>query len=151
MHYKEMLEDAQSKGLTSEAKMWETIEEVEELLCDLKKENPKKYWKFLRKQHGILYHNHYDEEFAKYDVSEMQPHGEYWSMKQIDDATKSMSFPNGTTLCDRYVAFNAFANDLSGVLTDEQILKSAYAFWFNDKDWHGKNKIWEYMCLAHKY
>ena len=60
-----------------------------------------------------------------------------------------MSFPNGTTLYDKYVAFNAFANDFSGVMGDEDIIKSAYAFWFNDKDYKGKNKIWCYMRMVY--
>ena len=34
-----------------------------------------------------------------------------------------------------------------GVLSDEDIIKAAYAFWFADKDWVGKwGKIWTYMC-----
>ena len=90
---------------------------------------------------------HYDEEFARHDISKMLPRGEYWSLKQVEDATKGMSFPQGTTPCDKWVAFNAFANDLDGVLSDEDIIKVAYAFWFADKDWVGKwGKIWTYMC-----
>ena len=73
----------------------------------------------------------------------------YWTKQQIEEATKGMSFPSGTTLCDKFVAFNAFANDLHDVIKDEDILKAAHAFWFADKDWQGKNKIWEYMCFAH--
>jgi predicted Zn-dependent protease with MMP-like domain len=150
MHYKEMLEEAKAKGLTSEAKMWESIEEVEELLEEVKKENPKMFWKFLRKQHGLLHDNHYDELFAKWDVENMQPLGEYWSMKQVEEATKGMAFPDKVTLCDKFVALNAFANDLHDVIPDDMIIKAAHAFWFADKDWGGKGKIWEYMKLANK-
>ena len=96
---------------------------------------------------GALSGGHYDEEFARHDISKMLPRGEYWSLKQVEDATKGMSFPQGTTPCDKWVAFNAFANDLDGVLSDENIIKVAYAFWFADKDWVGKwGKIWTYMC-----
>lgn len=150
MHYKEMLEEAKAKGLTSEAKMWESIEEVEELLEEVKKENPKMFWKFLRKQHGLLHDNHYDEMFAKWDVENMQPLGEYWSMKQVEEATKGMTFPDKVTLCDKFVALNAFANDLHDVIPDDMIIKAAHAFWFADKDWGSKGKIWEYMKLANK-
>ena len=131
--------------------MRECTKIISEFISPMEDSNNTEYWYLLRKIYGLMCGGHYDEDFAKHDVAEMLPHGEYWSMKQIDDATKSMSFPSGTTLCDKYVAFNAFANDLCGVLPDDQILKSAHAFWFNDKDWKGKNKIWEYMCLAHKY
>lgn len=150
MHYKDMLHEAKAKGLTNESKMWESIEDMGELLEELKESNPDKYWKFMRKTHGLLHNNHYNEAFAKWDVEQLEPVGEYWSMKQIEDATKGMTFPSGTTLCDRYVAFNAFANDIHGVLPDDLILKSAYAFFFADKDWHGEGKIWKYMCCAMK-
>lgn len=150
MHYKDMLHEAKAKGLTNESKMWESIEDMGELLEELKESNPDKYWKFMRKTHGLLHNNHYNEAFAKWDVEQLEPVGEYWSMKQIEDATKGMTFPQGTTLCDRYVAFNAFANDMHGVLPDDLILKSAYAFFFTDKDWHGEGKIWKYMCCAMK-
>ena len=144
-----MIEDAKAKGVTSEKMMWQSIDDVDMLLCIMKKEHPKEYWTFLRRQHGNLYGGHYTEEFARWDIDQMKPLGMYWSSKQVEEATKSMSFPSGTTLWDKTVAFNATKNDLGEVLTDEQILKVAYAFWFADKDWKdGKNstKIWEYMC-----
>lgn len=147
MMYKKMIEDAKAKGLTSDKAMWESIDELDEMLCVIKKEHPDKYWKFIRKQHGIMYNNHYDEEFARWDIEQMKPLGMYWSKSQVEEATKGMVFPNGTTPCDKWVAFNAFANDLKPELTDEQILKAAYKFWFKDEDWKGKNKIWEYTCL----
>ena len=49
MHYKEMLEEAKAKGLTSEAKMWESIEEVEELLEEVKKRKSKNVLEILAK------------------------------------------------------------------------------------------------------
>lgn len=145
--YKKMIEDAQAKGLGSEKTMWKGVEDIDEMLCVVKKEHPEMYWKFIRKQHGLLYGGHYTEDFAKWDVEQMKPLGVYWSKSQIEEATKGMTFPGGVTACDKFVAFNASANDLKHVLTDEQILKVAFAFWFEDKDWKGKNKIWEYMCL----
>ena len=45
----------------------------------------------------------------------------------------------------------AYANDLHGIIPDDQIIKAAHAFWFQDKDWKGRNgtftKICDYMCL----
>ena len=145
--YKKMLEDAKLKGITSEKLMWESVDDLEDMLCIMKKEHPEKYWAFIRRQHGLMYNNHYTEDFAMWDVEQMKPLGMYWSKNQIEEATKGMVFPSGTTACDKFVAFNAFANDLKPTFTDEQVLKSAFAFWFDDKDWKGKNKIWEYMAL----
>ena len=56
--YKKMIEEAKAKGLTSDKAMWESVEDVDELLCMMKKEHPDKFWRFMRKQHGILYNNH---------------------------------------------------------------------------------------------
>lgn len=114
----------------------------------MKKEHPDKYWKFIRKQHGIMYNNHYDEEFARWDVEQMKPLGVYWTPAQIEEATKGMTFPNGTNKWDVFVGFNAFANDLKPELTDEQIIKAAYKFWFADTDFSKEGKIWLYMCMA---
>lgn len=148
MDYKQMIEDAKAKGLTSEKIMWQSVDDMEELLCIMKKEHPDKYWAFIRKQHGLLYSNHYSEEFAMHDVEKMQPLGMYWTRAQVEEATKGMTFPAGTTSCDKFVAMNAFANDLHGVLDDSDIIKAAHAFWFCDKDWRGTGaKIWHYMCL----
>lgn len=149
MNYLEMVKTAQKSGKTTEKQMWESIESVSDLLCEIKDAHPDLYWRFMREQAGIMNSGHYDEEFAMWDVAQMQPLGEHWSMKQIEEATKGMTFPSGTTLCDKYVAFNAFANDLNGVQTDEEILKSAYAFWFTDKDYKGNDKIWCYMKMVH--
>ena len=146
MKYKEMVMDARAKGSASEKEMWASIEMVGELLEEIEEAHPDLFWKFMREQFGILSKGHYNEEFARYDVSQMKPIGEYWSCKEIEDATKGMQFPAGTTNWDKYVAFNAQANDLDGMDVNF-ILESAYKFWFADKDWHKGNKIWEYMKL----
>lgn len=148
MRYKEMIEEAKAKGLTSERIMWDSVDDLDDMLCEMKREHPEKYWKFMRKQHGLLYNNHYDKTFAEWDVEQMKPLGAYWTANQIEDATKAMVFPNGTTVWDKYVAFNAFANDLHGVLPDDQILKAAHAFWFADKDFKKEGKIWMYVCMS---
>ena len=146
MRYKEMIEEAKAKGLTSEKEMWQGIALIDELLCEIKEEHPDLYWAVIRDQFGIFNKGHYNEEFARYDVSEMQPVGEYWSCKDIEEATKGLQFPSGTTKWDKYVAFNGMANDLQGE-EDAIILKVAYKFYFADKDWLNGNKIWEYMKL----
>lgn len=146
--YRKMIMDAKAKGLASETTMWESIDEVEDLLEELKESHPHKYWMFIRKTHGKLHKGHYDEEFAMHDVSKMEPIGMYWSIKQIEDVTKSLAFPAGVTKWDVFVGFNAFKNDLIEVANDEQILKLAYAFWFKDVDYPSPTKVWDYMCMV---
>ena len=159
MDYKQMIEDAKAKGVTSEKMMWQSIDDVDMLLCILKKEHPKEYWTFLRRQHGNLYGGHYTEEFARWDVSQMKytnrknekKEGEYWSVEQVEEATKGMPFPSGVTKWDKYVAFNAMYSDTCKKFEDAHILDIAHLFYFADEDWpNPATKVWDYFCCKNK-
>lgn len=153
--YKKIIEKAREKGLTSEAMMWSGIKDIDNLLCVIKEVEPQMYWDFLRSQHKALYKGHYDEDYAEYDLSQvyytdksgMKKTGPYWSASQIEDATKSMSFPSATNKWDKYVAFNVFKSDLTKSLNDEEILRAAHEFFFQDEDFKKEDttKLWEYM------
>lgn len=152
--YKKMIEDAKAMGLTSEKMMWESTDEVEDMLCALKKEHPDKYWKFIRKTHGILFKGHYTEEFAMHDVKHLKytnkrgekKEGEYWSVEFVEEATRGMSFPAGVNKWDKYVAANAAYADFCKKFDDAQILELMYLSYFADEDWkHPDIKVWEYF------
>ena len=153
MSYRHMVEHAKKAGVTNEKTMWESIDSFSELLEELKESHQQLYWDFIRKQHGIMYHDHYDQEFAEWDVSQMhytdkhgvKREGAYWTADQIESATAGMKFPQGTTKWDKYVAFNAIATDTCKDFDDAQMLKIAYLFFFADEDWGEEPKIWEYM------
>ena len=147
MYFYELIEKY-GKGASTE-KMKELTMVISDFLAPMKKVHKEKYWALMRDVFGLLNDYHYDEKFAAHDVGNMMPLGEYWSVKQVEEATKGMSFPNGTTLYDKYVALNAFANDFKGIMSDEDIIKAAYAFWFNDKDYKGRNKVWCYMRMVY--
>lgn len=157
MNYQEMVKAAQKSGKTTEKQMWQSIENVSDLLCGIKDSHPDLYWSFMRKQAGIMMGCHYDKEWADYDVSQIaytdkegkKRTGAYWTCEQIEEATKGMNFPSGTTKWDVYVAMNSFHADTCKVLTDEQILKAAYQFYFADEDFPANTKIWKYMAMAH--
>lgn len=153
-----MIEDARSKGLTSEKTMWRSIEEMDSLLCMMEKEHPKEYWAFLRKQHGLLYNNHYTESFARWDVSKLKytnkngdkKEGEYWSAEQVEEATKGMPFPSGVNRWDKYVAANAAYADFCKRFDESQIIIIMHLFYFADEDWENPGtKIWEYFCCKY--
>lgn len=154
MRYKEMIEEAKTHGLTNEHIMWESIEDVEGVMELIKEQHPKEYWHFMRKQHGRLHRGHYDEAFARHDVSKLKwtdEHGQkheggYWTCEQVEAATRGMSFAPDVTKWDKYVAFNAFKADLAKEFDDAEIIKAAYIFWFADEDWDGHDKIWKYFC-----
>lgn len=153
MNYREMVDHAKKAGVTNEKTMWESIDAFSELLEELKESHPKMYWDFMRVQHGIMYHGHYDEGFAMYDVSQLsytsktgeKRQGAYWTADQIESATMGMKFPQGTTKWDRYVAFNAAYSDFSKNFEDGDIIKAAHDFYFADEDWPTETKVWDYM------
>ena len=70
-------------------------------------------------------------------------------MRRSEKPPRRWFFPQGTTDCDKYVAFNATFSDLCKVVDDERtILKIAHQFWFADED-APDGKIWIYMCAMH--
>ena len=154
-YYKEMIEQARSRGVTSEQVMWGSIEEFDNMLCQIKENDPELYWDFIHKQHKALYKGHYDEEFAKYDMQQVyyiNKQGEktnkpYWTVEQVDEATKGYNFPNGTTKWDKWVAFNVFRSDTMKSLPDDLALKAGWEFFFDDIDFkkEGTTKIWDYV------
>lgn len=119
MRYKDMLQEAKAHGVTSEVIMWGSIDDLDDILHLMKEEHPEEYWKFMRKQHGRLYKNHYDQKFAEYDVSQIHytdktgkmHHGAHWTADEVEEATKGMPFPSDVTKWDKYVAFNSFYAD----------------------------------------
>ena len=159
MKYLEMVKAAKKNGTFAEKQMWDSVESVSELLDDIKDSHPERYWQFLREQAGIMNGCHYNREWAEYDVSQIaytdkegKKHtGAYWTCEQVEEATKAMSFPSGTTKWDKFVAFNSFFADTCKVLTEEQTLETAYQFYFADEDFPKERgaKIWLYMAMVH--
>ena len=153
MTYRHMVDHAKKAGVTNEKTMWESIDAFSELLEELKEAHPQMYWDFLRKQHGIMFHNHYDEAFAMWDVSKMhssnkageKKEGAHWTCEQIEVATAGLRFPAGTTKWDKFVAFNAAFHDFWKDFDEANIIKIGHDFYFADEDWPSETKIWEYM------
>lgn len=151
-----MFHEAKKAGVTNEAKMWSSVEALAPAMLILEEEHPVEYWDMMRNQHEILWGPHYNEDFANHDVAKlkwkgkdgMTRQGAHWSKEQVEEATKSMQFPAGTTPCDKYVAFNSFYAAMCDEMDDTQILKGAYAFFFKDKDEDGK--VWRYMRSMNK-
>lgn len=144
--------EAKASGAVSDKIMWDSIDNLNDMLCIVKEEHPELYWKFVREQHGIMYNNHYNEGFALHDVERIkyknregkEAHGAYWTCEQIEETTRGLNFPSGTTKWDKYVAFNAWYSDLCTELDDTSLIKTCYKYFFADDD-APKGKIWLYM------
>lgn len=163
MTYLELLQLAKANGISSEKKMWTSVEALSNDLAPLAtatvpdKSLPGLYWRIMRNQHAILYDRHYSEPFANHDVNHLkyinreglECKGPHWSRAEVIAACKGMAFHSKVNDWDKYVAFNAMYADLCSEMQDEDILKAAYLFYFEDKDWQpGEDdctKIWDYM------
>lgn len=156
MSYLDLLKQARAHGVTSEKKMWASIEALSNDLAPIEAVHPHVYWKIMRNQHAILYDRHYSEKFANHDVNHLhylnregvECDGPHWSRAEVVAATNGMKFHPKVNDWDKYVAFNSMYADLCAEMTDEEILKAAYLFYFNDKDWQPEEddctKIWDY-------
>ena len=157
MKYKEMIKQARSSGRVSEDSMWKSIERVDDLLKDVKEENPEAYWNFMREAHEDLYGCHYDQTYAEYDLSTIHytdsdgvhHQGAHWSLNEILSATRNKTFPEGTTDYDKWVAYNAAYADFCKRFSDGEILDIAYLFYFFDED-APEGKVWKYMNAMRK-
>lgn len=147
------------KGL-GEGKMWQSVSVLSEALEPMKESDKNGYWCIMRKMYGVISDGHYNEEFAMYDVSQIEytnrqgekKYGAYWSVEQVEEATKGYKFPNEVNKWDKYVAFNGMRADLCKKMDDAQVLDAAYSFFFADEDWgnNSSTKIWDYMCCKYK-
>ena len=152
--YKEMIELAQSKGLADEKKMWQSVESLEPMLETFAEEHPEEYDAWMAKQHEIMVGPHFNHELAEEalenitytDRTGAKKIGPHWTQQEILDATRNLPFPEGTSDGDKWVAFNVWYADLNRDLNDEQILKTAYRFFFDDED-GVPGKIWHYMKM----
>ena len=154
MNFYKIIENAKKNGTLTEANMLRSCKETNELLAKAGEGalTNEELVSFMRRQYELFNGPHYDEDFAKADVAKIQyigksndrRHGEFWSRQQIEEATRGMYFPSGTTSWDKYVAFNVFYSDLCQLLTEDDIIKCAYKFFFDDDD-APSGKIWRYM------
>lgn len=154
-YYKEMIEQARGKGIASEAMMWSSIEEVDSMLEKMKDHHKEMYWAFMHNQHKAIYKGHYNEEFAEYELGNVyyinkageKTNKPYWTVEQIEEATRGFNYPSGTTKWDKWVAHNVFRSDTMKSLPDDLALKAGWEFFFDDIDYkkEGTTKLWEYM------
>ena len=154
--YKKMIDQARKDGVASEKIMWESIADVDVLLAEVSEAHPEVVRKFMRRQHELMYGPHYNELMAmeamkgiRYTDKEGKVReGAYWTVEEVENATRGMEFPAKTTRWDKFVAFNSFRSDVCRTIDDAEVLKSAHAFYFADEDFAGEGKIWHYMgCM----
>lgn len=148
-----MIKSAIASGKVSEKDMWQSVARVDALLDKMEKENPSEVWQFMRNAHEDMYGPHYNREYAEYDLSQLRytdesgnkRSGAHWTTEeQVVSATANRKYPEGTTACDKWVAYNVMYSDLCRKISESDILDIAYLFFFADED-APTGKIWRYM------
>lgn len=159
MHYKQLMKEYQAKGLVSEKKMWEAVSVLENPMSCLKEKDPETYDEAMRDLHEVFCGPHYNESFAREDVSIMHHKnikgeavkGEHWNMEQVTTAIKGLSIPGNANIWDVYVALNANWHDKDikfgewfNTDAEKKIIEDAINFYFMDAD-GPDGKVWLYM------
>lgn len=151
--YKDIIKKNWKSG--NEDIMNKSVELVSELLEEVKEMNLNKYWHFIRMQQGLMSGGHYNEDFARYDVEKMyhidkrgvRHEGEHWSVEQARKVMQEHNITQHYNAWDVYVGLNAFWHDIGECLSEEDVIKTAIAFWFKDSDFpQSVGKVWWYMC-----
>ena len=162
MNYYDIVKSNAAKFRGDEKAMWSSIESVSVLLEKIKEEHPDLYWSFLRDQHEVMVGHHFNEAYAKWEVEKMHHKGmdgttykgEHWSIEQTNSVLTGMrsKIPSAYNEWDFYVALNASYHDFCKAAkkhlpekADELIIDLAVAFWFEDEDWDGTTKVWDYF------
>ena len=165
MTYKELVKSNSSKFKGSEEAMWASVALVSDMLEDAVEAHPdlkEMYWGFMRKQHEVMAGHHFNEAYAKWEVEKMHHKGmdgttykgEHWSIEQTNAVLTGMrsKIPSAYNEWDFYVALNASYHDFCKIAkkhipdkADELIIDLAVAFWFEDEDWDGTTKVWDYF------
>lgn len=165
MTYIEMVKHNASKFKGSEEVMWASIEKVSDALKKFVEKHPdlkEDYWEFMRDQHEAMAGHHFNEPYAKWEVEKMHHKGmdgttymgEHWSIEQTNAVLNGMrsKIPAAYNEWDFYVALNASYHDFCKAAkkhlpdkADELIIDLAVAFWFDDEDWDGTTKVWDYF------
>jgi hypothetical protein len=166
MSYYSMVKGNARKFTGDESVMWASIEQVSDLLEDIKEPHPDIYWAFMRRAHELMYGKHFNKEYAEWEVEQMhhkspdgkEHRGAHWTMEQTNtvyDKYRSR-LPSEITPGDFYVALNTQYHDLGqwfmDRITDKEeaegaIIESAVKFWFMDDDWPIATKVWCYFRM----
>lgn len=134
----------------------------------VEKQDNKTFWKSMRKLHESIKGAHFDEEYAKWQVSTMYHTADNGKICKGEiynyDCAKNVfdkyvrNINSSITVWDVYVAINAQYHDYIRLYSewfrninknelDNKIIESAITFYFKDED-SGSTKTWNYFKTA---
>lgn len=163
-HYKEIIESYNISSIP-QGELLEAVKGFHHVFNHVEEQNKEAFWDAMREFHERLRGPHFDELYAKYQVSTMYHtkangvicRGEIFT---TDDAKaiyeKHVRHINREITCwDVYAAVNAQYHDYVRLYRewfpqfneeqlDEKIIHASINFWFKDED-AGAGKVWNYF------
>lgn len=146
--------------------MWKATQRISDFLEDVEESHPEKYWSLIKATYKDMCGGHYNEEFGKWQISEMsftdkqgmEHHAPRWTTPQYSETYMSVKskIPPEYTLWDWAVALEMIYTDnyclfkewwpgISEQELDNKFMQSAVN-WLNDKDNpYGTEKVWGYF------
>lgn len=147
MNYYKMVQNAPKK---SEEIMWQSVKAISDLIDELWDAHRPIAHKFMMKEYGRMYGEHFNEAMAMAVVEDMyhvSNDGKRIEGEAVPFEEASTIAPSAEMQWDAYVGVNALAHDLArlGMGTGD-IKKLAKAFWFEDADFEGESKVFWYFA-----
>lgn len=164
--FKEVVESYNTSNISNKD-LLEAINNLYPAMNMVQENDPKCFWKAMRNFHKHIFGNHFNEMYAKYQVSNMfhmkrngtKCTGEIYSMEEAkhiyDKYVRNVS--TNYNCYDVYVAINAqyhdyacmyseWYSDITKEELDNKIIASAIKFWFKDDDAED-GKVWNYFDI----
>lgn len=146
MKIKEMLNVIIDKGNVKD--MYKLNEMLNELICDLKEQNPRLYKEYKKELYEVAYGNVILEDKAKEIVQKMKPLGEHFNLENAREIKDDYSIKH--SISDVYLVVNSLYNDYHEILDENNDMYAKMTkLWLNDAD-SVDDKVYEYFCTIPK-
>lgn len=149
-----------------EDKLWSILENLEEMLVAYEVNCADKFWDIMRELHEDFKGEHFDELYAKHEVSKMMHtshdgrtyKGEKFDISKAQEVHSKYRglLKAQDSVCDVYVAINShyhrynclFKNWFAGI--DEEtlhtrVIEAAIKYWFQDENCLEGGKVWKHF------
>lgn len=146
MKIKEMLNVIIDKGNVKD--MYKLNEMLNELICDLKEQNPRLYREYKKELYEVAYGNVILEDKAKEIVQNMKPYNEHFTMENAKEIKDDYSIKHSVS--DVYLVVNSLYNDYHEILDENNDMYAKMTkLWLNDAD-SVDDKVYEYFMNVAK-
>lgn len=132
--------------------MYDLTEVLDDHFEELEKTHPDLYWEVMHELHILINGPYFDEECAKWAVSQMENEdgtiGQHWSVEETTAVAQQSGITFDTfTIWDWYYALNMIYSDYVAVIgnTPSTYISLAKA-WMSDKD-AGLGKAYRYYMM----